>query len=1178
MSFDPGREADDAVPTPDLPRLDETQRRVVDGFCTADAGLFAMDSHPGAGKSTATGKAAARLLWERYLGGDPTPERRLLVTSFGRDDAAVLVPDVVDWLRELYHRGETPTDESATPEDVRTLERRLRRDGTVGTIDGVLRSVFGEIAGAAGFDGMPTVGNEALLARLRRDCYDDLADDPEHGPAVSALEAAYPAGRYDAGLRELLRDALETCRQRRLSVDEFRDRLRTAVAEAYRGGDPGSVEAIRDSVRRFRDRDAADRLDELSTAELDELTATDRDLHDSWVRCVDDFCELLGAYRERYDERCRDRGVISHTDCAHWVDRYFSRGGDDPARERVRERFHTAVRSVVVDEAQDVSTVQHAALSHLVTPEMRVLLVGDRKQCVYAWRNARPQLFEAAVRDGDYFGVDWDDHVAERATRNYRSRPDVVGAINAVATETLPDPARGSVGALDVEYPPLRPTLSADDGANVHVAQFRHGGTPGSEPWVTDDGGEADAVAALLAGGFADGTFETPGPDPPGVTLLFRRTKHMDDYRAALEARDISVGNARVPLFDTPSVRAAAAVLDWLVNPTDPERTRDLVTDSPLAAGLDADRFRGADWDVAAVAAELDDDGASAEDSDDAASGAARVLFGLRELASDLPRRRAEPAAVVARRVVDALALERDPLGLDSGTDRAQRTATLDAFVATVAEWEGDDRVSLDRLVSLLSPFLESPSEGPVRPLVDDDADVVLKTIHQMKGDQDEVVVLADPASSVGAHSRGSDRLVTAGDGVGLAPPTNVDAGDPPSVPGFDNGLYDPDADEGGDAGLRWTAEHWPGGGNDLVNDPVLRDAAAERRAEEWRLLFVALSRAQHHLVVPLPASRPRWSARDNWAAVLYDAFDLDRGAPGATHTATLDEDAVADAAASDGEAPDRSFSVAVNDVAFAERVDTGARDRAVPPTARIVGPEESWTPRFVRPSTFRPLVRNPAEHAVDHFMGRALHTETDAPTVDLPFDALGPDAVGRLAHDVIGAFAGTDLADAELRPGADPVDDVLDRELDYHADDAAPAERRAVREYLERTLVPQFADSGLRDRLERAEAVYREEPLEGLATVGGVEVEVHGQADFLLRFADGSWAIEDAKVALADDDAAEARYQLQLATYEWAFRRQVGRDATVTSRLSAFGVSTGAIECSLNPAAVEHCLRQFTE
>ncbi|MFC4451351.1 UvrD-helicase domain-containing protein [Halorussus aquaticus] len=1127
-----------------------------------------MDSHPGAGKSTVTGKALARLLYDRYLRGDPTPERRILAASFSREDAADIAPDVVDWLWELYHRGETPTDESVTVEDVRTLERHLRQDGTVGTIDGVLLSVFEEFAAETGFDGMPVVGNEALLARLRRDCYEELAAHPDHGDVVAALEDAYPEGTYDDGLRELLRDALDTSRQRCLSTEEFCDQLRTAVADIYEGGDSDSVEAIRDAVRRFRGPDAAGQFDELSDDDLEELTAADRELHAAWVECVENFRQLLTAYRDRYDDYCRERGVLSHTDCAYWVDRYFTES-DGETCERVRDRFRTTVESVVVDEAQDVSTVQHAALSHVVTSDMRVLLVGDRKQSIYVWRSARPSLFETAVRDGEYFGIDWNDHLAERATRNYRSRPDIVHAINAVARETLPDETRGNVGTLDVEYPPLRPTLANVEAASVHVAQFRHGGVPGSEPWVTDDGGEADAVATLLAGGFEDGTFETPGDDSSSVTLLFRRKKHMDDYREALEARGISVGHGRVPLFDSPAVQSAVAVLRWLEDPTDPDRTEDLVTASPLADGLEAwtDRFREADWCVETVAADLASNRPAADTSREN-PGVIRVVRGLVALASDLPRRRAEPAAVVARQVVDVLSLARDPLGIDVETDHAQRLATLDMFVHTVAEWEGDDRFDLDRLTTLLDPFVASPQDGPDRPLVDDDADVVLKTIHQMKGDQDEVIVLADPAASIGPHPRQSDRLVTTGETVGLAPPTNVDTSDRPSIPGFDNGLYDPDSNDGGDVGLRWTAEHWRG--DDLVNYPVLRDAAAERRAEAWRLLFVAMSRAQHHFVVPLPASRPRWTPRDNWAGVLYDALELDRSAPRATHTVTPD----APVRAGD-RGGDPSFRVAVNDVAFTDRVGTDNLERPIPPTSRLGGDSTAWIPRFVQPSTFRPLANDASEHAIDHFMGRALHTETDAPEVGLPFDTLGPDTIGQLAHDVVGELATTRFT-GEIRPDEDPVATVVRRNLDYHAADASPVERTAVREFLETTVVPQFAASGLRERAHSAATVYLEEPLEGLATVDGVEVEIQGQADFLMRFPDGSWSVEDVKIALTDDDAAEGRYQLQLATYEWALSRQVGTDAEITSYLSTFGTVTEETRCSLNPSAVEHCLGRF--
>ncbi|WP_218055086.1 UvrD-helicase domain-containing protein, partial [Haloparvum sedimenti] len=1044
------------MPDRSLPELDETQRAVVEAFRDADAGLFTMDSHPGAGKSTATGKAAALCLYERLLAGDPVPERRLLVTSFSREDAADIVPDVVDWLWELYDRDEIPGDGDVTAADVRQLERRLRGVATVGTVDSVLRSVLEAFATEVGFAEMPAVGNEALLARLHEDCYATLASAPDHADRIEGLEAAYPeGGAHVDGLRTLLRNALRTCRQRRLSMGAFHRELRATVADVYDGGDAGTVECLREGIARCRGRETAERVGGLDADDRAALLTADRRLHDAWRAAVDDFCTLLTAYRDRYDELTRERGVIAHVDCAHLVAAYFGGeiGGeadrtgtehDGPTsdegdartarRERLRNRFHEEIGSVIVDEAQDVSTVQHAALSALVTDEMRVLLVGDLKQCVYVWRDARPALFERAVREGKYFGIDWPDPVTGTATRNYRSRPGLVHAINAVATSTLPDPMRGDAGTLEVSYPPLEATRPPTERAPVHVATVPNGGTPGSAGWVAGTGrapGAADAVANLLAGGVADGCFvdgaaggdggdERGENDLPSVTALFRSKANMEPYREALEARGFTVGNARVPLFATESVRATVAVLRWLADPTDPERTRRLVTESPLADGtygLDAvaATFRSHDWSLPAVAE---------TEADRFAAGRRRVVRALANLAADEARLRSRPATAVLRETVEAVGFETDPQGIDPDPSRRQRLANLDALVAAVEEWEGEDAYGLAELAELLDPFLVDPSLGPDRPLVDDDVDVVLKTIHGMKGDQDEVVVLADPVGSVGGRPSDADRLVTDGEGVGLAPPVNAleeegpapvgdeegaadaeDGGDEssslPPVPGFDGGLYDPDPERTDrDAGLRWTVElHAPIGGDatELVGHEPLRAAAAERRAESWRLLFVALTRAQEHLVLPLPKADYEGSP-NSWVAALHEAMEMGRGAPRTTHSASFTYP--------DGRVGE--FSVAVNDVRMVDRVRTTRSDR-VPPATPPLSPEyPPWIPRFVRPSTFYPLKENPVEHVVDHLMGRALHTDTDevSPSLDLPFDAVGPDAVGRIAHAAVAAVA----------------------------------------------------------------------------------------------------------------------------------------------------------------------------
>lgn len=1177
---------DHAIPDLDLPTLDDTQQAVVSAYCDGDHGLYTMNSHPGAGKSTATGKAAALLLYRRYFAGDPTPERRLLVTCFSKEDAADIVPDVVDWLWELYRRDEMPTDESVDVTDVRTLERRLRQEPTIGTVDSVLRSVFESFATEIGFDGMPTVGNEALLTQLRRDCYDDLAADPEYAATVNHLSAAYPENdKYTSGLRELLWGALSVCRDRLLSVDEFHEELRATVADVYDGGDPRTIEAVRAAVARCRGSDTAAAVASLDPDHADELAATDGRLHDAWIDAVDAFCDLLGAYRDRYDELTRERGVLAHVGCAHWVVRYFDgEVGSDARRERVRDRYRSRIQSVIVDEAQDVSTVQHAALSELVTEEMRVLLVGDLKQCIYVWRNARPRLFEQAVSEGRYLGIEWDLHVRETATQNYRSRPGVINAINTVASATLPDPIRGNVSDFDIEYPLLNPTLEDTPGANVHVAQVHCSGTPGSISWVDPDegGGEADVVASLLAGGVRDKTLAA-GTDaerseveddedgsPPSITVIFRRKRYMDAYADALKSKGFSVTNARIPLFETQIVTAAAAIVEWLIDPTDPERTRALVTDSPLARGKlgladVAAVFRDNDWSIEAIAGTVDADSNTNLDLD---PGQIRVVRGLFELASDLPRRRAEPAAVVVGDIIDTLELEADPLEIDTGTERRQRVANLDALVSTVTEWEGDDRYSVTRLSELLEPFLEGSANSPDRPLADDDsADVVLKTIHQMKGDQDEVIVLADPGFSVGVHPLRSDRLVTTGESVGLAPPVNA-VDEAPAIPGFSNGLYVPDASDGGDIGLRWTAEHWvtdEGSSDRLAGYDVLREAAAERRAEAWRLLFVAMSRAQHHFVVPLPATSKHVDTRDHWVGALYEAFEMDRAAPNTTHTVTTP----------DHEGNSATFDVGVNDVTWVDHAGLSREKPPVPPSSSLAPDWGPWIPRFVRPSTLYPLATDPDRYVVNHFMGRALHTETESVAVALPFDAIGPDSVGWIAHDIVARLAARSVSTADLRAASDPVPAVVDRCLRHHALDASVEERDAVAAYLRSTILPQLADSSFWDRVTRAEQVYTGEPLEGVLRVDSVEVEIQGQADFLMRQPDGSWDVEDVKIALADDDVTADRSHAQLAAYWWALDRQVDDDAIIT-HLTRLGVQTGSLKGGMWPNAVETLLGKF--
>lgn len=131
---------------------------------------------------------------------------------------------------------------------------------------------------------------------------------------------------------------------------------------------------------------------------------------------------------------------------------------------------------------------------------------------------------------------------------------------------------------------------------------------------------------------------------------------------------------------------------------------------------------------------------------------------------------------------------------------------------------------------------------------------------------------------------------------IGLAPPEYATAPSVKTLSVYAGGLYDPDGVDSRisstpyplDVGLRWASEHRA---DETESDPInpilgghdrIRTATRLTRAESWRLLFVPLSRANDHLVVPLPRDitgpkRPR----ERWLESIRDGLGF-FGTPGA--------------------------------------------------------------------------------------------------------------------------------------------------------------------------------------------------------------------------------------------------------------------------------------------------------
>src|SRR5690606_7605945 len=95
------------------------------------------------------------------------------------------------------------------------------------------------------------------------------------------------------------------------------------------------------------------------------------------------------------------------------------RDEDAPARERMRQRW----KVVLVDELQDTDPVQWQVLDRAFTAHARMVLVGDPKQAIYAFRGGDVVTYLAAA-----------ESAATRKTlaTNWRSDQPLVDALQVV--------------------------------------------------------------------------------------------------------------------------------------------------------------------------------------------------------------------------------------------------------------------------------------------------------------------------------------------------------------------------------------------------------------------------------------------------------------------------------------------------------------------------------------------------------------------------------------------------------------------------------------------------------------------------------------------------------------------------------------------------------------------------
>jgi ATP-dependent exoDNAse (exonuclease V) beta subunit len=316
---------------------------------------------------------------------------------------------------------------------------------------------------------------------------------------IGVYETLRSAGRelvLELGERAPLSERVESLRDaaRCLATDADATELQRANARRMLeilSGSPGADRLVDLSPHKVRSGERTASYEEARKAversALDELAVRDRDLLQA----------LLESFARAYDDAKRREGVLDFEDL-QLTARDLLR-----TNQGIREREHLRFAAIMVDEFQDTNRLQCELIDLVADGPARpeLFFVGDEFQSIYGFRHADVQVFrERRETEGGGLAL----------VRNYRSRPEVLAAVNYLfndefgdgfqplaASGEFPDPVFGH----PVELLVTEKETYADTGVHWRRAEAKHIARRVRE--LVDEGAATPGEIVLL---FAAGT------------------------------------------------------------------------------------------------------------------------------------------------------------------------------------------------------------------------------------------------------------------------------------------------------------------------------------------------------------------------------------------------------------------------------------------------------------------------------------------------------------------------------------------------------------------------------------------------------------------------------------------------------------------------------------------------
>ena len=392
-------------------------------------------------------------------------------------------------------------------------------------------------------------------------------------------------------------------------------------------------------------------------------------------------------------------------------------------------------RYVIVDEVQDTSRIQSNIIQALWSDETNLVICGDKKQSIYTWRGADPQVMpdleKAILKNGG---------TQEILQTSYRSKGPVLDVVNALfesvygpdgysgddQLKTNPDfsaegekPCVEFLAPDDDEERPKQEKVTAEMTAIANRIHLLTKGESQWQPVYRHSGDGFDKSGQDNAYRYSD------------ILILLRRMTHLPELEQALRHNNIpyTLGGKGRGLFTRQETRDVSLFLNVLTNPLDAWSLVGLLR-SPWV-GLSDEQIAELAWSSKGFSAE-------------------RLLKQQNEATDIIDRYRAllgtNLASELVRMLIEETGYDALLAGLPRGT---QRLANLRKVLDWLRTTERGPHTTTAAVARKLADQIAHPPQIPEAVLLDPAQNAVtIMTVHGAKGLTKRVVFVPDMSFS----------------------------------------------------------------------------------------------------------------------------------------------------------------------------------------------------------------------------------------------------------------------------------------------------------------------------------------------------------------------------------------------------------------------------------------------